>query len=87
MLGLACRARKTSIGETCMHAVTSRKAYVVFLANDAGDNLTKKTTDKKEVKEEKKSAKKLWLSRLSVASIRYFTGSSLSLEWLEYTLA
>lgn len=37
MLGLACRARKTSIGETCMHAVTSRKAHVVFLANDASE--------------------------------------------------
>ena len=37
MLGLACRARKTSIGETCMHAVTSRQAYVVFLANDASE--------------------------------------------------
>ena len=37
MLGLACRARKTAIGETCMHAVTSRKAYVVFLASDASE--------------------------------------------------
>ncbi len=37
LLGLACRARKTSTGETCMHAVTSRKAYVVFLATDASD--------------------------------------------------
>ena len=37
LLGLACRARKTSTGETCMHAVTSRKACVVFLATDASD--------------------------------------------------
>ena len=37
LLGLACRARKTAIGETCMHSVTSRKAYVVFLASDASE--------------------------------------------------
>lgn len=37
LLGLACRARKISTGETCMHAVTSRKACMVFLATDASD--------------------------------------------------
>lgn len=44
MLGLACRARKTAIGETCMQSVTSRKAHLVFLASDASERTKDKVS-------------------------------------------
>ena len=47
MLGLAQRAGKLISGEELViKAVQSGQARLVFLANDAGSNVTKKTTDK-----------------------------------------
>ena len=46
MLGLAQRAGKLISGEELViKAVQSGQARLVFLANDAGSNVTKKTTD------------------------------------------
>jgi len=48
MLGLAQRAGKLISGEELViKAVQSGQARLVFLANDAGSNVTKKTTDRK----------------------------------------
>lgn len=47
LLGLAQRAGKLISGEELViKAVQSGQARLVFLANDAGSNVTKKTTDK-----------------------------------------
>ena len=47
LLGLAQRAGKVISGEELViKAIQSRHARLVFLANDAGANVTKKTTDK-----------------------------------------
>ncbi|MGT2906838.1 YlxQ-related RNA-binding protein [Streptococcus dentiloxodontae] len=47
LLGLAQRAGKLiSGGELVIKSIQSGQAYLVFLANDAGANLTKKITDK-----------------------------------------
>ena len=47
LIGLAQRAGKVISGEELViKAIQSGKAQLIFLANDAGANLTKKTTDK-----------------------------------------
>lgn len=47
LIGLAQRAGKVISGEELViKAIQSGKAHLIFLANDAGANLTKKTTDK-----------------------------------------
>lgn len=48
LLGLATRARKIVLGEEFVLKVMSKTNKVVFLANDAGDNITKKIKDKAE---------------------------------------
>lgn len=46
-LGLAQRAGKITSGEErVVKCIQENKAYLVFLANDAKDNLRKKVTDK-----------------------------------------
>ena len=47
LIGLAQRAGKVISGEELViKAIQTGKAQFIFLANDAGVNLTKKTTDK-----------------------------------------
>ena len=47
LLGLAQRAGRVISGEELViKAIQSRKAKLIFLAHDAGPNLTKKVTDK-----------------------------------------
>lgn len=47
LLGLAQRAGKIISGEELVvKAIQTGKAQLIFLANDAGPNLTKKVTDK-----------------------------------------
>ncbi|MFI3252322.1 MAG: YlxQ-related RNA-binding protein [bacterium] len=47
LIGLAHRARKTVIGEDfSVKSIQKKEAKLVFLANDAGINTTKKITDK-----------------------------------------
>ncbi len=47
VLGLVKRARKLVSGEEfVLQKIKSQKAYIVFLANDAGINTTKRITDK-----------------------------------------
>ena len=47
LLGIAKRAGKIISGEELViKSIQSSKATLVFLANDAGSNVTKKTTDK-----------------------------------------
>lgn len=47
LIGLAQRAGKVISGEELViKSIRQQKATLVFLANDAGDNLTKKLTDK-----------------------------------------
>lgn len=47
LLGLATRARKTSIGsDTCLKMISSKKAFLVFVANDASEGTIKKFNDK-----------------------------------------
>ncbi len=47
LIGLANRARKTVIGEDfSVKTIQAKKAYLVFLANDAGVNTTKKIKEK-----------------------------------------
>lgn len=41
-LGIAARARKIAIGETAYHAIVSKKAKLVFLANDASERTSSK---------------------------------------------
>ena len=47
LIGLAQRAGKVISGEELVvKAIQHQEATLIFLANDAGDNLTKKITDK-----------------------------------------
>lgn len=47
LIGLAQRAGKVISGEELVvKAIQHQEARLIFLANDAGDNLTKKITDK-----------------------------------------
>lgn len=47
LLGLARRAGKLSIGASdSLPAISGKRAYLVFLASDAGDNTSKKVRDK-----------------------------------------
>ena len=47
MLGLATRARKTSIGsDTCLKMISSKKAFLVFVANDASAGTIEKFNNK-----------------------------------------
>ena len=43
-LGLAARARKIAVGETAMQLITSKKAKLVFLANDSSDRTHERVT-------------------------------------------
>mgnify|MGYP003445093118 CR=1 FL=1 len=47
LLGLATRARKTSIGsDTCLKMISSKKAVIVFVANDASEGTIEKFNNK-----------------------------------------
>ncbi len=46
LLGLAQKARKTILGEDFVLSSLKENNSIVFLASDAGDNITKKITDK-----------------------------------------
>lgn len=46
ILGLASRARQTATGEMVLKKVRDRKAYLVILAEDIGENSRKKLLDK-----------------------------------------
>ena len=46
LLGLATRARKTVLGEEFVLREISNPNTLVFLASDAGNNITKKVNDK-----------------------------------------
>lgn len=48
LLGLATRARRIVLGEDFVLKAMSRRDRVVFLANDAGANITKKIVAKAE---------------------------------------
>lgn len=45
-LGLANRARKLVSGESIIKAIENKKAYLVFIAEDASENTKKKYIDK-----------------------------------------
>jgi len=46
LLGLAMRARKVVLGEDLVLKTMQKDSGLVFLASDAGNNITKKITDK-----------------------------------------
>ena len=48
LLGLATRARKIVLGEDFVLRAMSKQNKVVFLANDAGENIRKKINNKAE---------------------------------------
>lgn len=46
MLGLACRARKICSGDSVIKSIQNKKAKLVIIAEDTGDNSKKKLIDK-----------------------------------------
>ena len=47
LLGLATRARKTTMGsDTALKMIASKKAYIVFVANDASEGTIEKFSNK-----------------------------------------
>lgn len=46
LLGLACRARKISTGDSVMKSIQNNQAKLVIIAEDTGNNMKKKLIDK-----------------------------------------